>query len=466
MSTSIIPLKLVRVASIGIIVFIFSQCQKQIDKGLTQHEEIATAANQTHGHLQQTKTFPSDVVLKWLDMKYRILLQPQQLQREVVRSLVVRYYGYLGIALYESVVPGMPAYQSLSHQLSGMPQMPATENGKAYHWPASANAALAFIHKNFLPFTSTVNKAAMDSLEKALNKQYQDEVNAANFQRSVAFGREVAKRIIDWSLTDGTFTEWPNYVPPAGPGLWVPTAPNFFAARGVHFGDQRTFMPGVMAAAFPTAPPPYSTDPASEFFKAEKEVYDISQKRTPADSKQAIYWNGSAGGTPAIHWFMILKKLLIQNSTMLDQSALAYCKIGICQYDAAVVAFKSQFTYNMLRPITYIRHVLGYSTWLPFMTPGAPNPDWPDGTITDFSGSAKALSSMFGENFIFNTDGTHHDAAMSKGYTFNSFEEAAEHAATGRFITGVSTEASTNVGIQIGFKTGDYMDNRIKFLKD
>ena len=60
-----------------------------------------------------------------------------------------RYYAYSAIALYESVVPGMPAYQTLSGQLTDMPAMPQTLPGFAYHWPTCANATLAAMSQEF-----------------------------------------------------------------------------------------------------------------------------------------------------------------------------------------------------------------------------------------------------------------------------------------------------------------------------
>jgi len=100
---------------------------------------------ETNGHLQQTKTYSSDVVKKWLGVQLPLLYSPAV-------SYGVnpgRYMAYCGVALYEAVVPGMPSYQSLYGQLNEMPQMPQTEPGKAYHWPTSANAALAFLNKHF-----------------------------------------------------------------------------------------------------------------------------------------------------------------------------------------------------------------------------------------------------------------------------------------------------------------------------
>ncbi|HKC34713.1 MAG TPA: hypothetical protein VKB95_01585, partial [Chitinophagaceae bacterium] len=198
--TNALSKKLILFTTISI--FIFSACQRQIDKP-AQQEEISTTPNNSngHGHLQQAKNYSSEVALKWMDMQLRLFrtnatpiggLPPQ------------RYYTYSAIALYESVVPGMPAYQTLTGQLTDMPAMPQTLPGFAYHWSTCANATLAAMSRNFFPNTSAANKASMDSLENALNSVYQTEVNDNDeFQRSVQFGKSIAQLIFDWSKTDG-----------------------------------------------------------------------------------------------------------------------------------------------------------------------------------------------------------------------------------------------------------------------
>src|SRR5438128_748292 len=101
--------------------------------------EKGNEPSDTNGHLQQTKTYSSDVVKRWLGVQLPLLYSPA-VSYGVNAG---RYMAYCGVALYESVVPGMPSYQSLYGQLNEMPQMPQTEPGKAYHWPTCANAALA-----------------------------------------------------------------------------------------------------------------------------------------------------------------------------------------------------------------------------------------------------------------------------------------------------------------------------------
>src|SRR6187401_1906341 len=191
------------IAIFAIILFACSSCKKEIDRQPSL-EEVPTAISQSNGHLQQTKTFSSDVARKWQDLQNRFLRTPTNANPFGRHGH--RWFAYCGIALYESVVPGMPAYQSLDDQLIDMPDMPTTEPGKAYHWPTAANAALASMNKHFftLANTTATNVASMDSLETALNAEYQSQVNSETFQRSTDFGRTVAERIYTWSTTDGS----------------------------------------------------------------------------------------------------------------------------------------------------------------------------------------------------------------------------------------------------------------------
>ena len=286
--------KILSIALTTFIVALFiSSCQKQVDKPYQPKPEESTAANENaeHGHLIQAKEYSSEVVLKWMQMQLRVIRTTAGL----APATNSRLFAYSGVALYESVVPGMPAYQTLHGQLTNMPAMPSTENGKAYHWAASANAALASINKQSFPTTSSANKASMDSLENALNSVYQTEVNASTFDRSVDFGKAVAQLIFQWSTSDGSATVWPAYTPPVGPGLWASTFPNFPTASTPYWGRNRLFVTGSLNNSDPALPPAYSTNPSSAYYNMMKEVYDISQTLTGSQWSQAFYYRDPPG---------------------------------------------------------------------------------------------------------------------------------------------------------------------------
>ena len=51
-------------------------CQKNGEKQAIQEELPSANKNNEHGHLQQTKTFSSDVVIRWLNLQLDMLRVP------------------------------------------------------------------------------------------------------------------------------------------------------------------------------------------------------------------------------------------------------------------------------------------------------------------------------------------------------------------------------------------------------
>ena len=204
-------------APFALFLLVFVSCQKE--KGdVAAIERTKPVDQRLNGHLTQTKTFSSNVIIRWLNMQLDMLRVP--LAAGTGSQASDRVQAYCGIATYEAVVPGMPAYQSLTGQLTGFPEMPEAEPGEAYHWAASANAALAEMNRRLFPTTSQQNKTNMNNLENELQAIYATEVDNATLLRSIAFGKEVALRVFTWATTDGSANINPPYVPPGGPGLW------------------------------------------------------------------------------------------------------------------------------------------------------------------------------------------------------------------------------------------------------
>jgi hypothetical protein len=353
--------------------FTVVSCQKEAERFPVQ-EESPTAQNNNineNGHLKQTKTFSGDVVIRWLNLQLDMLRVP--LAAGTGSQGADRAMAYCGIATYESVMPGMPAYQSLTNQLNGFPAMPSVENGKAYHWSASANAALAEMNRRLFPTTSEANKTNINNLENTLQAAYASQVDAPTLQRSIAFGKEVASRVFAWAAADGSANVNLPYVPPVGPGLWVSTPPNFPGAANPYASQRRLIVPGVANGTALVAPPSYSTDPASPFYAMVKDVYDKLQNPRPAQTAMAIYHRDAPGYPGGGHFVAVLAQVLTKAETTLDVAALVYAKTGIASHDAGTICFVNKYNYNLVRPITYIRNVMGYSSWNAlFNTPGHP----------------------------------------------------------------------------------------------
>jgi hypothetical protein len=450
-------------------------CQKNIDKPAIP-EEMPTTANQNseYGQLQQTKTYSSDVITRWLNQQLDMLRVP--LAAGTGSQAADRAMAYCGIAAYESVVPGMPAYQSLTNQLNGFPGMPSTEPGKAYHWAASANAALAEMNRRLFPNTSATNKTNIDNLENELKAVYANEVDASTLDRSIAFGKEVATRVFAWAATDGSANVNPQYVPEPqfiGPGFWVQslgagntlvtTPPNSPQAANPYAYQRRRMVPGVENGAVIEPPPAYSTDPSSAFYLMVKDVYDKSNTLTPEQTAMAIYHRDAPGYPGGGQFVAILSQVIDKADVMLDVAALAYAKTGIAMFDATTILFKEKYSINLVRPINYIRSVMGYSTWLGlFNTPG--HPEFPSGHAMISATVAGSLTNVFGENFEF--DNHTYDYLGLPPRHYNSFAAMAQEMSDSRVFAGIHYQATCDESLWLGGKVTQNVLSTVKFLKE
>jgi hypothetical protein len=241
----------------------------------------------------------ADVVYDWYNLILRIQLHANP---PVSGLLNNSHFGYIGVGLYEAVSPGIEGAVRLSSVLYQMPQMPATQPGKEYLWRVSANAALANLTRLFSVGLTNVDKASIDSLENAYNQRLQAEFNnSAAFIQSQDYGRSIATAIHEWSKTDNFVLSNAGYIPPVFPGAWVPTPAGFANAAGPNVKNARPFLESNLTAATPDLPFTYSEDPASQFYKMAKEVYDISKTLTPEQIVIAKFWadvGGAGKGYP------------------------------------------------------------------------------------------------------------------------------------------------------------------------
>jgi hypothetical protein len=415
------------------------------------------------------KKYPSDVAVAWIKMQQKLFVETPDL----LPHITGRTYSYVGLTLYESIVPGMPGYQSIASQLSGELVLPVTQQGAKYHWEASANAALASILRNLLPHTIPQLVSSIDSLEAFFYTRSKEEIDPEGLQRSVDFGKQIANAIFEWSKTDGAHEAYKNpfsdtYVPPTGPGKWVPTG-EFPFSQPVYpyWGNNRTFIPGLADATQPPPPPSYSEEPGSIFYNAVNEIYTMSQNLSRKDSMTAKFWayellsgNEVSVFEDASHAANIATQLVASEKLSLQDAAILYCKHAIAGNDAAITCLKTKFHYNLVRPITYIRTVLGHPEWRPLIhTP--PFPEYTSAHAAISMAYAAVLENTFGENYTF-IDRSFDDTYGPR--TFNSFEAYAKEAALSRLQAGIHYRFSMDEGLKQGRQVAA-MVNQLKFKK-
>lgn len=410
--------------------------------------------------LQDPSTYPADVVTSWINLQLKIIRTTP-----APPPITVRRCAYMGIALYESVVPGSKKYQSVAALLNGLPALPVTvitANAK-YYWPASANVALASITRYLYPMTSAGNKAAIDSLEAANFSLYGKDRPDDELKRSSEFGKNIASVVFEWSKTDG-FDNKTAFTLPDGDGIWTPTPTALTAAALTNWGKNRQIVIGSDNGADRAVPIPFSTDPASAYYAQVKEVYDISQNLTPEQKAIALFWADDPDGKSfgGGHWLSIMNQVILKEKSNLETAALAYAQVGIVCSETAISIFKGKYKYNGLRPVTYIRKYMNKPEWNALIeTP--PHPEYPSGHAINSAAAAKILTMLFGDHYKF-TDNSYNSLGFAPR-SYNSFEEAAIEAGNSRVYGGIHYRKTCDAGQLQGKAIAMNVTQKLKFKR-
>ncbi|MEN9384754.1 MAG: hypothetical protein RL323_1897 [Pseudomonadota bacterium] len=393
---------------------------------------------------QPAQAFSSGVVYDWFYLNLQLIQQTPGFSPPVA----ARALGYLGLTLYESLVPGMPGYQSLAGQLNELSSLPLAQPDEPLHWPTVANAALAAMTRMLFNNATPDNKARISTLERGMALKYSTDfdpskVTADITNRSETFGKMMSMSIWTWARTDGGFNptgglrrDQANYVPPSGPGKWTATSPQFAPALLPYWGQNRPMVLRTGAECPAPPPPPYSEEVGSAFYKDGLEVYKIHNAATQEHRQFALYWadDPSKTPTPAGHWAYIANDVLKAQRADLARAAVVFARLNMAMSDAFIAAWHTKYTLNVTRPVTYVQLVID-SNWVPNLLDTPPFPDYPSGHSVQSSSAAKILSQEFGANTAF-TDNTHNDRGWGPR-TFKSFKAAADEAALSRLYAGI-----------------------------
>ncbi|MHA4846264.1 vanadium-dependent haloperoxidase [Flavitalea antarctica] len=398
----------------------------------------------------------SDVAIEWMKLQMRLTMSTPGFN-SVVSG---RSFAYAGLTLYESLIPGIPDATSLSSQLNGGIALKALlpqANRHSFYPPASVNSAMATITRSLFANTSPANVNTIDSLEAVYKARFRAGAGNKSIEESELFGKKLAAAIFDWSKTDGGHEAYlhvtsPSYIPPTGPGMWIPTPPALSAPIHPGWGSNRAFTPGVPGLAVAPAPMQYSEHPDSEYYKQALALYNLSLGLSREDTIITRFWGDLPVNynVPA-HATGILNQLIVLKKFNLNEAGLAYVKHGFALNDALVTVLKAKYTYNTMRPISYIRTVLNHPQWNSVI--GTPaHPEYPAAHALVSAASARVMENLFGKNLRF-TDHTYDHMYGSR--TFNSFEEYSKEAGYSRVLAGIHYPSSVNAGQGLGKKVGD-----------
>ena len=192
-----------------------------------------------------------------------------------------------------------------------------------------------------------------------------------------------------------------------------------------------------------------------------RKMFITNRFRSPPSRPRRHCIIGMHQGIPAVsHFVAILSQVLDKASPSLDVAAEAYAKVGIVQCDAGNTCFTYKYSFNVVRPITYIRNVMGHPTWNAlFNTPG--HPEFPSAHSTISSAVAEALTSVFGDNFAFTINSYAYLGFPARNYS--SFREMSKEMSDSRVLGGIHYQPSCDKGRELGKKVAENVLAKVQF---
>ena len=148
---------------------------------------------------------------------------------------------------------------------------------------------------------------------------------------------------------------------------------------------------------------------------------------------------------------------------MLDMAALSYAGVGIAQHDATIILFTDKYERLVVRPITYIRNVMGHAAWSPYI-PTPNHPEYPSGHATTNSAVLGVLTHHFGENFQITLHTYDYLPLPSRSY--NSFDEMSKEMSDSRVYGGIHYQLSCENSLVQGKLVAANVIAMVKFKKE
>lgn len=392
----------------------------------------------------------ADVLTTW----YRLTLELVRHTPTYSPPVASRAFAYLGVVAWEAEVPAQPGGVSMAGQLTGLPPVPARAAGP-HDESLVLHAALSAAVAHFFANTGPTGQRAIAAMTDRLGARLAEGVDPDTAARSAQWGQAVAAHVIAWAATDGGDVvtnmgfpmEWPLR---DAPDAWRPTS-DIVQQQAPLLPDWRHNRPFAMPAgdACPLPPPPaYSEVPGSPFRAEAEEVMDAGRTLTPEQEAIARFWSDDPmlSPTPPGHWITIALDILDAEGADARTRAEVLMRLGVGMADAFIGCWDAKYTYDLIRPVTYIRRVLD-PAWKPLLiTP--PFPEYPSGHSVLSGAASVVLAASFGDPFAF-TDSTHADDGLPPR-SFPSFRAAAEEAAISRLYGGIHFRAAVERGLDQG----------------
>lgn len=423
-----------------------------------------------------------------------------------------RLLAYTTAAWYAGIATTDSDLAALGGRLEAFPELPFVE-GREHDGVAVATAANRVIVDSLLREALPITRATLLQLADSIDVARQSAgVSDHELAASRAVGADIGLRIVAWSRRDNfDETRGRKYVAPVGDGLWVNDAPaSVYASQsmsgasesvnldnpanvvqaGAGVASDRALvlsrqkwavpsMPPVNMAGMSEpywvevrpfaltrwdecavpAPPGYSADTTSPLYREARAVYEAKAGLTDEHKTIALYWADNAGesGTPVGHWISIASQLASARQLSAGATARLMLLTAVAQADAFIASWGYKYSFNLLRPRTYIRRFID-STWEPLI-PTPPFPEYPSGHSTQSAAAAEVLTKLLGALPF------HDSTSVVIGHevrAFESFTAASDEAGMSRIYAGIHFPIGNTTGRDLGRCIGKRVVERFR----
>ncbi|MEO5638955.1 MAG: vanadium-dependent haloperoxidase, partial [Chitinophagaceae bacterium] len=349
-----------------------------------------------------------------------------------------RDYAYSMIAFYEAARFADSNYVSYSGQLNGLKTLPVPVAGAKYDWQTAGTAAFYKTSYAFV-FSKDIFQKDWGLLQTHLNKRA---VAKDVYDRSVAFGEQVAAGILAWAKDDNYIhtRTLPRFTASKEPGSWKQTAPDYMEAIEPYWNQIR---PMILTKPDEIEMPLPAAFKSEKFIAEYKEVYNAKKSITKDQEWAANFWDCNPFATrtvghlmysikkvsPGGHWMGIADIAASKTKQSLVPSLATSSLVSVALFDAFIACWDLKYKTNYIRPVTAIQQFIDPLWEAVLQTP--PFPEYPSGHSVISMASAVVLTSIYGDKFAY-TDNSEKPYGV-ENRSYHSFFDAANEAAMSRF---------------------------------
>jgi len=299
-------------------------------------------------------------------------------------------------------------------------------------------------------------------LDSALAATLNNVSDSAGKTDGIAFGKQVAEKLLASRANDGFSNKVEFKFPPPGPGVWQQT-PQFGPMLFYVWGQMQPMAIKNVKEYDLGGPPALDSE---QFAKDYNEVKSVgarkSSTRTADQTAVAVFWtvatmmpwNGAAQSASKAHNLSVV------------ENARLFALLNIAAHDAQIVGIEQKARYNFWRPYNAIRYpggpgnsaLTGDPSWEPLLnTPGFQ--DYPSGHCIDSGAALGALLAIFPDDKVNYS----HTWIPAVGVTrsWSSFTQMAKEVEDARVWAGIHYRTADEHGTRMGRKVAEYAVSNI-----